>query len=141
MTAVVIDASVVIAWILPGQSTPQTRALLLNEAGHERIAPHLLPLEVSNVLVRAERRNMITLGQISSALASLQSLGIALAPPLPAGWRISAAELARSEGLSVYDALYLDLAITRGAALASRDRALCEAARRRGVDCVEVGHV
>ena len=41
--------------------------------------------------------------------------------------------LARQEGLTVYDASYLELALRLAAELASRDQELLAAARRRGV--------
>jgi predicted nucleic acid-binding protein len=42
-------------------------------------------------------------------------------------------DLARSEGLSSYDASYLELAMRRGVPLATKDDALARAARRVGV--------
>jgi predicted nucleic acid-binding protein len=40
--------------------------------------------------------------------------------------------LARAEGLTTYDAAYLELAIRKGLPLASKDRALVAAAARAG---------
>jgi predicted nucleic acid-binding protein len=45
--------------------------------------------------------------------------------------------LARAHRLSVYDAVYLDLAMDRGLALATRDVALRKAARAEGVSLIE----
>ena len=41
--------------------------------------------------------------------------------------------LARSEGLTTYDASYLELAMRRGLPLATKDAALARAAKRLGV--------
>ena len=41
--------------------------------------------------------------------------------------------LARAEGLTAYDASYLELAIRLGLSLATKDRALARAAKRAGV--------
>jgi predicted nucleic acid-binding protein len=41
--------------------------------------------------------------------------------------------LARSEGLSAYDASYLELAMRRGMPLATKENGLARAARRAGV--------
>jgi predicted nucleic acid-binding protein len=41
--------------------------------------------------------------------------------------------LAKAHSLSVYDAVYLELALRRGLPLATRDSALNKAARRSGV--------
>ena len=43
-------------------------------------------------------------------------------------------ELADEYGLSVYDAVYLEVALRRGLALASRDRALVAAAKKCGIN-------
>ena len=43
------------------------------------------------------------------------------------------AGLARQYGLTVYDAAYLELALRRGATLATTDAALAKAARKAGV--------
>jgi predicted nucleic acid-binding protein len=43
-------------------------------------------------------------------------------------------DLARQEGLALYDAAYLELAIRTGSSLASFDQDLVQAARRRGVE-------
>jgi predicted nucleic acid-binding protein len=44
--------------------------------------------------------------------------------------------LARREGITSYDAAYLDLALREGLPLATRDAALAEAARRVGVSVI-----
>ena len=45
--------------------------------------------------------------------------------------------LARSHRLTAYDAAYLELALRKGAPLATLDRRLAEAARAEGVSVVE----
>jgi predicted nucleic acid-binding protein len=45
--------------------------------------------------------------------------------------------LAREQGLSTYDASYLDLAMRRGLPLAARDAMLVKAARRCGISLFE----
>jgi predicted nucleic acid-binding protein len=49
--------------------------------------------------------------------------------------RVSA--LADEQGLSVYDAVYLETALRRGLPLGFRDRALVAAATRRGVKILD----
>jgi predicted nucleic acid-binding protein len=48
-------------------------------------------------------------------------------------WRSNVLTLARTEDLTFYDAIYLELAIRRGLRLATNDRALRRAASQRGV--------
>ena len=48
-------------------------------------------------------------------------------------WRSTVLALALTEALTFYDAVYLELAIRSGLALATSDRALRQAAVRRGL--------
>ena len=83
-------------------------------------------------MVRLERRGVLGAGSADPDLAALESL-ISFAAPPDRATLAESLTLARTETLGMYDAAYLELAIGAGAALASRDKALIEAARRRGV--------
>jgi predicted nucleic acid-binding protein len=85
------------------------------------------------VLLQAERRGRITLAEIKAKLAMVEALPIAHDTKGNARvWR-ETFSLARSEHLTVYDASYLELALRKGMALASQDKALIAAAKRTGV--------
>jgi predicted nucleic acid-binding protein len=63
-------------------------------------------------------------------IEAVEGLGIELdTTPSPAG----VLALARRHGLTVYDALYLDLALRRDAVLSTLDTKLAQAARSEGV--------
>lgn len=138
MTRVVLDASVAAAWLMPSQSTPSSKTLLIQAWEHELCAPAVFEFEVRNFLLTMERRGALSSNASDAALARLQDLEIDMAdPPMPADFH-SAVAIARAERLSLYDAFYLELAIQRSAALATRDGALIDAAKRRGVDAIDL---
>jgi len=130
----VADSSVGVAWAVLSQSSQATEALL-NEVGSGRplIVPVLWMFEVANSLLVLMRRQRIEHEQCVRARLALGRLtiGVDEEGPRLAWGKIS--DLAEERALSVYDAVYLELAMRRGVPLASRDAALNEAAKRCGV--------
>ena len=89
--------------------------------------------EIRNILIVAERRGRIGPGIVEQALEAIGDLGIVLdTAPSPA----ALLALCRTHRLTVYDALYLDLALREGATLATRDAALARAATAEGIRVV-----
>lgn len=76
------------------------------------------------------RRGRISRADAEDFLASLADLNIHLADPVSYDAIFKMAEL---NGLTVYDAAYLDLAVREGSQLASLDAALRKAAVKSGV--------
>ncbi|MDB5429658.1 MAG: hypothetical protein JWP35_774 [Caulobacter sp.] len=133
MSDLVIDASVVASWFVPGQATPSATAFLRDCPRHNLWAPHIFPTEIRNLLLGAERRGRTTPAATLVALRALDILDISVTPlGAPDDWD-AVLELARNEGLTTYDALYLNLAIAGGLGLATRDAELIEAGYRRNI--------
>ena len=86
--------------------------------------PWLWWAEIRNVFIVAERHGRMKATETTAALAELQALGIRLdhAPDSATTQR-----LARTHRLTMYDALYLELAIREGRPLATLDRRLAMA--------------
>lgn len=138
MTGVVLDASVVAAWYLRGQAT-STADQLLNEApGLQFVVPHIFPSELANFLLVAERDKRISASRSREVLDDLAAYDVSVREAPSLGELGALLTLARSEGLSAYDATYLDVAAREGLILASRDGALLRAASRRGVQLRDV---
>lgn len=133
--ALVLDASVALAWLLPDEHSDAAAALVRGASGERLRAPSLLLLEVGNALVQAERRGRVSLGVRDELLTAFTSLPIAL-EPIAAEATLRAAALAARRALTLYDASYLELALTRRAPLATFDHALAAAARAEGVRTV-----
>lgn len=130
---IVVDASVVAGWLLPdeagGNEAGDPPGALL--AGVQRIAaPWLFWAELRNVLVTSERRGRLPAGAVEEGVAAVEGLGITL-DTTPSGPAVL--DLARRHGLTVHDALYLELALRGQGRLATRDAALRRAAEAEGV--------
>ena len=131
--SLVLDASVVLAWLLPDEHSAQADQIIENLASAPAHAPSLLLPEVANVLVQAERRARVPTSTTGELLTSLLALPLLL-DPIDAGAIERALPLARAHGLSIYDALYLELAQQRQLPLATFDDVLRRAADGLGID-------
>ena len=130
----VADASMAIAWVHPGQANDESNAWLAHVAsGAELIEPALWPLEIANALLVLQRRRKITAGERGEALTLLTAIPATLDHGGAERAFKDLSALAHAEGLSVYDAVYLELSIRLKLPLACRDGPLSAAARRRRV--------
>lgn len=133
--AFVLDNSVVLAWVLGEPHPHADRVLDLLVDGEARV-PGVWPLEFANALLAAERRGRTTHADAVLARDLVLALRIVVVPDCPDRVLEAVAALAREQGLSVYDASYLDLAMREGLPLATLDDRLQEAARRCGVPSI-----
>ena len=133
MSALVIDSSVALVWCFEDEASPRSDALLEQIRDEGAVVPGLWHLEIANVLLQAEKRGRITAADIALRLELMAELPIDTDNETAArAWR-EILTLARAEGLTTYDAAYLDLAIRRGLPLLTKDNALIAAAARTGV--------
>jgi predicted nucleic acid-binding protein len=84
-------------------------------------------------LLVAERRGRLTEADTSIFISLIDSLPIRLDQEIPSKIQARILEIGRKHRLSSYDAAYLELAMRKGLHLATRDKALREAARKSGV--------
>ena len=133
-SAFVADASVAVAWVHPGQATPDTDSMLEAIAGGATLAvPAIWPLEVANALTVLVRRRKLTAGDRRIALSQLRELPVTVDHEMAALAFTTLSDLAAEHGLSVYDAAYLELALRRKLVLGCKDGPLRDAARHCGV--------
>ena len=133
MTALVIDSSAALSWCFEDEASPGTDALFERVRDLGALVPGLWHLEVANVLLQAEKRGRITGGDVTMRLDLIAALPITTDSETTArAWREILA-LARAQGLTTYDAAYLELAIRRGLPLQTKDEALIGAAKRCNV--------
>jgi predicted nucleic acid-binding protein len=129
----VIDSSIALSWCFEDEASPETDVLFECVRDDGAIVPELWPLEVSNVLLQAERRGRISAGDMALRLELIAGLPVAIDPETAArAWR-EILVTARETGLSVYDAAYLELAVRRGLPLLTKDGELANAGRRLAV--------
>lgn len=91
--------------------------------------PFLWAYEISNALVVAHRRNRLAIGEVSEILDNLGALPIGIDRPVRESV-MKLPSLALEQGLTGYDAAYLQLAITLGLPMATKDKALYNSSNR-----------
>ena len=127
---VVIDASVAIGSLL--KADPRGLAAFEKWRAGERltVVPVIFWAEVANGLLVGNRVDAL---KTQSYLSSLMGFGVESADRGLAGVS-DAIDLAARHRLTVYDALYLQLAIDTDATLATMDADLARAARDEGIE-------
>ena len=119
---IVLDASAAVDWLLQtsaGQSI-ENRIYSRNETLH---APHLLDLEVTQVLRRLALQRVVSVHRANEAVRDLLDLRITRYPHLvllPRIWQLR-------HNFSAYDAAYIALAEKLGSILVTRDARLASA--------------
>jgi len=119
---IVLDASAAVDWLLqtPAGRQIDKRIYSRNESLH---APHLLDLEITQVLRRLVRESLISSQRAGQAMEDLLDMRVTRYPHvilLSRIWQLR-------HNLSAYDAAYVVLAEKLGAALISRDTRLASA--------------
>ena len=134
MPAVVLDSSMTLAWFLPDEEATAPKALLDLVSADGALVPTLWPVEVGNAFLVAQRARRVTAATRIKALQQIALLPIEIdAETAARAWSASFA-LGEQYRLTLYDAVYLELAIRRDLPLASFDGPLCKAARAAGVE-------
>jgi predicted nucleic acid-binding protein len=103
----VVDASVVIKWFVPEIHSDAASRLLA--AKHQYLSPDLLFPEVGNAIWKKVRRGELTAEEGQQLAIDLA--GIAVETVSTRDLIVDAQALAISTGLTVYDAMYLTLAV------------------------------
>ena len=131
MRSAVIDGSTAVAWAMMDEPSADADFALEQVRVHGGVAPQLWWAELRNALLVAERRGRTTPAITDTALAALDTLPVQLdyKPNGPLVLR-----LAREHYLTIYDALYLELALRENRPLATLDRKLVRAAEAEGVE-------
>jgi predicted nucleic acid-binding protein len=137
MTVFVLDNSVAMRWLLnTKKAADQQYALGVLDSleNGSAIVPNLWHLEATNVLLSAEKRDEISLGEIEGFISQLENLSIQTDTMTSHHAFNRTLTLARAYKLSSYDAAYLELAIREGLPLATLDKTLIKAAIKAGVE-------
>ena len=129
----VLDCSVAMAWYFKDEANADANAVRRSLSGVGAVVPALWPLEVANILVSGERRGRGTEAEAGKWLRYLQMLPIRVDDETATRAWSDTLHVARSYGLSAYDACYLELALRLGLPLASLDETLKAAATSAGV--------
>jgi predicted nucleic acid-binding protein len=129
--AVVIDASAVIAVVTNEAHKP---ALIRLTEGVELLSPSSLPIEVGNAFSAMFKRQRISLSEAKAAIEAYKRVAIRLTTiDLE-----QALDLSHHLGIYAYDAYLIACGLQHRSPLLTVDKGLRDAARRVGVEVLEV---
>jgi predicted nucleic acid-binding protein len=134
---IVLDASIAVAWPLnePGFSASELNdALTKNQA----IVPAHWPIELGNALLTAVRQKRISFERLTRISVEIEGLDVAVESPAAPNRFSALIEFAADQGLTLYDAAYVDLSMTKNATLATLDKAMRQTARRLNLNVLPV---
>lgn len=129
-TDFVIDNSVVMAWCFEDESSQYSDDVLGCLELSTAFVPAIWPLEVTNVLLVAERKGRISEAGVTRFITLLDQLPIVVEQESPSRMFKEIFALGREYNLSSYDASYLDLAMRKGLSIATLDKKLIAAAKQ-----------
>ena len=131
--SLVLDASITLAWVFGEAAAPGVRQVFETVAERGAVVPGLWWLEVANSLTVAVRRQRIDAAFRRAALDDLAALDITTDPEVVTRAWTGTLDLTDEHRLTIYDAVYLEVALRRGLPLATLDRDLRNAAARSKV--------
>lgn len=118
MIKVVVDASVAIKWFVP-EIHSLAAARLLDPEVYVLLAPDLIGPEVGNTLWKKMRRDELTREEASEILRAFERVDLQIHP---SGVLLAPAfDLATALDRTVYDSLYLALAVAQECSLVTAD--------------------
>ena len=133
MSRFVLDASAASSFLIADEYDARAASILAELEVDGAVVPLLWHYEVRHALLKAERRGRTSREETISRLRSLDTMRIATDRNVDF---VIAFTLARTHGLTFYDAIYLELAVRSGLTLATLDGALASAARVEGLDVI-----
>lgn len=132
----VLDASVVVAWLLDEVHVEPARRIADLFRSTSAVVPSHWSLEVCNAVRKAVRTSRIALDTQNALQQALLALPIEFeTSSIERDWN-KVLPLALRHELSAYDAAYLEPALRRSISLATFDEALRRAARTLNVACI-----
>ena len=125
---VIVDASVAIKWVLEEDGSAEARSLLASEV---LAAPDLMYVETANILWLRVRRGFVPQADAAAAFMAIEAAPVRTIASRP---HLAAAHATACElGQTVYDSLYLTVAIAEKAVFLTADKAFVRAAETHPV--------
>lgn len=132
----VLDASVALSWLFSDEFNTLSQDLLTRTLTEDMLVPSHWWSEIANGALIGERRGRVRSGDIDRWLERIADMQIGYDRIGQIQVFDNVMPLARAHGLTVYDALYLELAQRTGLALATFDKALADAANSVGLTVI-----
>jgi len=135
MASFVVDASATLPWYFLDEATPWSNSIVKKlGVGDDAVVPAHWLTEVSNAFLIAVRRKRIQRIDIKVFCDDLGQLPISVEAAHSAKTMQAVTDLAIQNNLTIYDAVYLELAIRRKLPIATLDNDLRQAALANGID-------
>ena len=128
-----LDASITVAWLNKAESTPIVLSVFRRLETEVAWVPSLWWVEVANALQMGFRRKRYSMAERDGQFSDVARLTIFTDTHSFQTVPEAALALSDRHTLTVYDAVYLELALRRGLPLATLDSELREAAMAEGV--------
>jgi predicted nucleic acid-binding protein len=125
----VVDASVAVKWFLPEIHTDAAEKWMARDAAF--LAPDLIYAEFDNVLWKRARSGELKRSEARDIARAFRLVPVEVHPC--EALMEPALEIACELGRSLYDSLYLTVAILWDCQLVTADRGLCDAIRGTGI--------
>ena len=138
MTGCVVDASVVVKWLVAEELSDEAASLLQRES--RLVAPELVFAEVTNALWAMCRRGDIGAADFDDAVDVLRTAPVAVPHPMRR-LAAAAARLALDLDHPVYDCFYLALAVLEQYRVVTADRRFLDKVRRHPYLSDRIVHV
>jgi predicted nucleic acid-binding protein len=138
LNAIVVDASIALAWCFPDEASDYADSILVAIKTQTLIVPAIWAVEIANALLVGERRKRIRQPDVRRFVELLKGLNIAEDAQPVADTVSNIFPLAQNYRLSAYDAAYLDVAVRRDIPLATLDGDLREAALAAGIKTFKI---
>jgi predicted nucleic acid-binding protein len=125
VTQLIVDASVALKWVVEEADSDLAESLL--RKNFEFMAPEFMEVEIANVLWKKHRRGDLSVEEVTAAQAIGHQFPGILEPVAPIV--DGALALALEHGRTVYDCLYVALALREGCQFVTADERLYDALR------------
>ena len=129
MKTFIVDASVAIKWFIPEKGSIEAIKLLSNK--YRLLAPDIIRPEVGNILWKLYSRKLLSGDEAVKIIENFLSLTIEICSS--DSLLMSALEIAIATGRTVYDSLYLALAVEQNAAMITADQRFANALKNTGL--------
>ena len=130
---IVLDASVMVAWLLGEPSVARGTELDIGLRDEPALVPSHWPIEISNVLRTHLKAGRLSIADFSSIMDRIDLVTIQIDPSIDLDEIGPLAACAVANGLTAYDAAYVQLAARHQVKLATLDRAMRAAAAKLNI--------
>lgn len=133
MNAFVLDASIALSWYFKDERSELALAAFEASNSLRLLVPPHWYIEVANGMLVGERKSRMQPSDVGPFVSRLSDLMIDVDDTARTATMTRLLPLARHYQLTIYDALYLELAGRRSVPLATLDKKLAAAAQEAGV--------